>query len=89
MSYICASKLAIATNGYWEVSYAVNHPEGIKLTMETCMNILGGVSVYVYEDRKVAKLAHNLKFDLIEGDSKWRNPSKKNLNSKLIPFTRR
>ncbi len=58
------------------------------ITTEEALNILVDAEEHVNPDRPIAKLIHQLKNDIIEGNTEWRKSDEDEINSKLIPFTK-
>ena len=84
------------TSGYWEISHALRGvaPETVPIssqviTMEKALRYLGKAEQHLDPERILAQVIHELKFDLIEGNTQWREEETEKISSKLIPFTTR
>lgn len=68
----------------------VKHAEII--TTEDALAILAEAEQHLNADRPIARLVHRLKFDIIEGNVRWRTNEQEDApvtSSKLIPFIRK
>lgn len=65
-------------------------PQTTIMTVEEALAILYDAEQNLDPERKIAKLAHELKFDIVEGNTKWRKPESnsqdKETSSTLIQF---
>ncbi len=62
------------TQDYWVVSNALRLPGSAEnVTTEYAMGTLGWNTAHLSEERKLAWVTHELKFDIIEGSTRWRD----------------
>ena len=65
-------------------------PQTEIITVEEALAILYSAEQNLDPNRAIAKLAHELKFDIVEGNTKWRKPKgdkpEPATDSKLIQF---
>lgn len=87
-----------AIKSYWRTSYVTRHPNPLCYapTVEDALFTLNAVEMSIFEstldghNRKLSREVHILKYDLIEGNTKWRHELENERTSfKLIPFTRK
>ncbi len=60
------------TKAFWEVRLAVYHPEASKMSTEQALKRLGLSDKLRPEDWRLSALMHEVRFDIIEGNSGWR-----------------
>jgi len=60
------------TRAYWDVSHARNHPDGKGLTVQDALGQLNASDRLRPEEWRLKELTHTLRFDIIEGNDKWR-----------------
>ena len=62
------------TKEYWRVSNALRLPgSNEEVTVEEATRTLGWNTDHLTETRKLAWVTHELKFDIIEGSTEWRD----------------
>lgn len=73
---------------YWQVGTALRHPAAPAITVEEALTALRIRDKCRPEEWRLAANMHEITFDIIEGNTKWRE-KRKVQDSRLIPFTRR
>lgn len=64
------------TSDFWEVSVALNHPDSEALTAESALKALNSSDTLRPTDWHLAALMHDLRYDIIEGNTGWRQSEK-------------
>lgn len=65
-------RLEKITVDYWGVSYALRHPDAPDITVGDALTQINSSDRLRPEEWRLADLIHVLRFDLIEGNTKWR-----------------
>ncbi len=60
------------TSDYWEVSTALNTPGSDPLSAESALKALNSSDTLRPTDWRLAELMHTLRYDIIEGNTGWR-----------------
>jgi len=69
--------LEAAIQDYWSVSYACNYPKAVAMTTsEALRRVTTCEDLCMPKSWRIKRLAHNLKFDIIEGSSQWRQSNR-------------
>lgn len=78
-----------ATMDYWDVGHALRHPGAPPITTEKALKKLNSSDrlLPIAEENKLSSLMHTIRYDIIEGNSSWREQARV-VNSKLIPLIR-
>lgn len=70
---MCPGRLEQITTDYWRVSSALRSPRGAKgLTTEDALGTLNSSDRLRPEEWRLMDLMHIIRFDIIEGNTKWR-----------------
>ncbi len=68
-------RLEQITTDYWQVGYAVRHPDAPEMTVGDALTQLNSSDRLRPEEWRLTDLMHIIRFDLIEGNTKWRSAS--------------
>lgn len=60
------------TKDYWEVSHALNHPNGASMGCGDALRQLRSAETLRPEEWRLRELTHTIRYDIIEGNRKWR-----------------
>ena len=80
-------RLEQITTDYWNVSYALRHPDAPPLAVGDALTTLNSSDRLRPEEWRLTDLMHVIRFDLIEGNTKWRE-QRQEVNSPSIPPTK-
>ncbi len=67
-----ARNLRQITEDYWGVSQALRSPDAPPMTTECALKTLNSSDTLRPEDWRLKDLMHVIRYDIIEGDTKWR-----------------
>lgn len=76
------------TSDYWEVGVALNHPDSAALTAEDALGALRSSDMLRPTDWRLMELMHTLRYDIIEGNTGWRETRRTGTNSVSILHTK-
>lgn len=76
------------TLAYWEVRSAVYHPEAPPISAEQALKKLGQADFLRPTDWKLDALMHEVRFDIIEGNSEWREQRRVAGSVSILPTKR-
>ena len=69
------------TSDFWEVSVALNHPDSAALTAESALKALNSSDTLRPTDWRLAASMHDLRYDIIEGNTGWRETRRNGTSS--------
>lgn len=84
------TRLEEVTIGYWRVSHALRSGDDLpkaKVTTEAAIKTCKAAEGLPPESWRLKELMHVLKFDIIEGDTKWRQQGKNGF-ALILPMKR-
>ncbi len=67
-----ARNLEHITQDYWRVSHGLKSPNAPVLTVEKALGALNSSDMLRPTDWRLNELMHTIRFDIIEGNSEWR-----------------
>ena len=73
---------------YWRVGTAVRHPKGADMTAGDALHTLNASDRLRPEEWRLAENMHTLRFDLIEGNDKWREKQEARGSASILPIRR-
>ena len=82
------SRLQDITSNYWGVSNSLRSPDGAQLTHEQAFKKLLLADKLRPEEWRLAELMHTLRFDLIEGNTEWRDDEAETGSALILPMKR-
>ncbi len=80
-------RLEHITIDYWDVSYALRHPDAGDMKVGDALTQINSSDRLRPEEWRLIDLMHVLRFDLIEGNTKWREQPQE-ANSRSTPPTK-
>ena len=80
-------RLEQITVDYWAVSSALRHPTAPDMTAGNALTQINSSDRLRSEEWRLTDLMHVLRFDLIEGNTKWREHPQE-INSRSTPPTK-
>jgi hypothetical protein len=79
-------RLEEITEAYWAVSTALNHPDAPPLSCEDAFKLLNKGDRLRPEEWRLRELIHVVRFDIIEGDTEWREKILKANTASILPM---
>ena len=75
---------------YWAVGTALRHPKAKALSVEIALKLLnqGDRLLPTGEEQKLSSEMHTLKYDIIEGNTKWREKHAVRGSALILPMRR-
>ena len=84
------NRLEQIVNHYWRVSYELRSPRGAKchevITTEDAISSVNEMDKLRPEDWRLREHMHVLMYDLIEGNSEWRDKRKETSSVSTLPM---
>ncbi len=81
-----ARDLEAITLNYWKVSSAVNHPTAPSMSCEKAFKLLALSDKLRPTDWRLSKLMHDIRFDIVEGNSEWREKQRATGSVSILPM---
>ncbi len=74
------------TSDYWEVGVALNHPDSDPLSAESALKTLNSSDTLRPTDWRLSELMHTLRYDIIEGNTGWREKQRAIGSASILPM---
>ena len=57
---------------YWDASYSLREPDSPAITCQKALELIGSSDCLRPEEHRLRDLMHVIRFDIIEGNTEWR-----------------
>ena len=61
---------------YWDASYSLRDPESEAITCQEAFDLISSADRLRPEEHRLRDLMHVIRYDIIEGNTKWRDNEK-------------
>lgn len=77
-------RLEQITEDYWAVSHSLRDPHSHALTYEEALGRIGSSDLLRPDEWRLRELTHTLRYDLIEGSTKWRDNQRVRASASIL-----
>lgn len=79
-------KLEHITQDYWVVSNALRNPDNPGMKCGLALTTINSADTLRPEEWRLIELVHVLRYDIIEGNTKWRDSQKVTHSASILPM---